>query len=218
MKLRWLMYRYHFRAQCRENMDPMQLFHEALPILQIQTRELGAHQLSLFHFGTQLFLYYESPVQSVDPHELFAHCEDALEIWPGTSSARRWVPMIDIFHYHKPVSEKQWLRQNASARPYARIAHLKPDQVASYVFYHYQYQEEKPGDGDKYGIIALHENLMFFYSEDPATIEKPSYSGKLSTSHTPSDWAGTMEPHFIPWDSSDGNSPIWLEIPLVIRV
>ncbi|CAI7663460.1 unnamed protein product [Penicillium discolor] len=115
------------------------------------------------------------------------------------------------------VSEQQWSRQNASARPYARIAQLKPDKLASYVFYHYQYQEEKPGDGDKYGMIALHENLMFFYSEDPATIEKPSYSGKLSTSHTPPDWAGTMEPHFIPWDSSDGSSRIWLEIPLVIR-
>ncbi|MGN7358488.1 hypothetical protein ACTHPF_13325 [Paenibacillus sp. SAF-054] len=217
MKTRWLMYRYHFRAQCHANIDPKRVFNEALPVLQLRMTELSARQLSLFHFGTQLFLYYESPAPSVDPHELFAHCEDALEIWPGTDKPRRWVPMMDIFHYQQPTGEKDWLRTNASARPYARIAHLKPDKVASYVFYHYQYQEEKPGDGDKYGMIALHENLMFFYSEDPATVDKPSYSGKLSTSNTPPDWAGTMEPHFIPWDQSAGPSRIWLEIPLMIR-
>ncbi|MWV44329.1 hypothetical protein GRF59_11875 [Paenibacillus sp. HJL G12] len=211
------MYRYHFRAQCRENIDLERLFREALPVLQIRMKEFGACHLSLFHFGTQLFLYYESPAQTADPHELFAHCEDALETWPGTDKPRRWVPMMDIFHYQQPINENHWLRKNASARPYARIAHLKPDKVASYVFYHYQYQEEKPGDGDKYGMIALHENLMFFYSEDPATVDKPSYSGKLSTSNTPSDWAGTMEPHFIPWDQPAEHSRIWLEIPLIIR-
>lgn len=211
------MHRYQFRAHCRENVDPNHFFNEALPVLRNRMKEHGASQLSLFHFGTQLFLYFESPVQSVDPHELFPHCEDALETWPGTDKPRRWVPMTDIFHYQKPISEKHWLRNNVSARPYARIAHLKPDKVASYVYYHYQYQEEKPGDGDKYGMIALHENLMFFYSEDPATVETPPYSGSLSTSNTPSDWAGTMEPHFIPWGQSEANSRIWLEIPLIIR-
>jgi len=213
------MYRYHFRAQCRENIDLERLFFEALPVIQIRMKELGARHLSLFHFGTQLFLYYESPAQSIDPHELFTHCEDALVTWPGTNEPRIWVPMMDIFHYQKPISEKHWLRKNASARPYARIAYLKPDKVASYVFYHYQYQEEQPGDGDKYGMISLHENLIFFYSEDPATVEPPPYSGHLSTSNTPPDWSGTMEPHFIPWGqpAEHEQSRIWLEIPLIIR-
>ncbi|WP_054955155.1 hypothetical protein [Paenibacillus dakarensis] len=211
------MHRYQFRAHCRENVDPQRLFRETLPALQNRMREHGASHLSLFHFDMQLFLYYESSAQSVDPHELFAHCEDALEAWPGTSNPRRWIPMTDIFHYQNPISEEHWLRKNASARPYARIAHLQPDKVARYVFYHYQYQEEKPGDGDKYGMIGLHENLMFFYSEDPATIEMPPYSGGLSTSNTPTDWAGTMEPHFIPWSQPAEPSRIWLEIPLILR-
>lgn len=211
------MHRYQFRAQCREYIDPVQLFSEALPVLQNKMKEFSSSHLSLFHFGTQLFLYYESPFLSVDPHELFPHCEDGLETWPGTDKPRKWVPMIDIFHYQKPVNESHWLRKNPSAKPYARIAHLKQEEMASYVFYHYQYQEEKPGDGDKYGIIALHENLMFFYSEDPATVETPPYSGSLSTSNTPSDWAGTMEPHFIPWGQPTEPTQIWLQIPLIIR-
>lgn len=211
------MYRYHFRAQCRKNIDLEPLFREALPLLEIRMKEYASSNLSLFHYGTQLFLYYESTAQSVDPHELFAHCENALQTWPGTDQPRRWVPMMDIFHYQQPISEKHWLRSNASSRPYARIAHLKPDKVARYVFYHYQYQEEKPGDGDKYGMIALHENLMFFYSEDPATVETPPYSGSLSTSNTPHDWAAVMEPHFIPWNQTEEQPQIWLEIPLIIR-
>lgn len=212
------MYRYQFRAHCRENVDPKQLFSEALPVLQTRMEVYGIRHLSLFHFGNQLFLYYESPSQFVDPHTLFRYCEEALKSWPGSDVPRKWVPMIDIFHYQKPISENHWLRNNPSARPYARIARLKPEKVASYVFYHYQYQEEKPGDGDKYGMIGLHENLMFFYSEDPATVEKPPYSGELSTSNTPPDWMGTMTPHFIPWNQEKETSLLWLEIPLVIQV
>ncbi|GLX66726.1 hypothetical protein MU1_10700 [Paenibacillus glycanilyticus] len=126
--------------------------------------------------------------------------------------------MMDIFHYLQPVSEEHWRRTEPVSKPFARIARLKPEQVASYIFYHYQYQEERPGDGDKYGMIALHENLMFFYSESPATIEPPPYEGKLTTSHTPSEWQAAMDPHFIPWEEESGHSLIWLEIPLLFQL
>lgn len=212
------MHRYQFRAHCRENVDPKRLFPEALPVLKTKMKTCDIRQLSLFHFGNQLFLYYESPAQSVDPHMLFQYCEAALSSWPGSDLPRKWVPMIDIFHYQKPISENHWQRKNPSSKPYARIARLKPEKVASYVFYHYQYQEEKPGDGDKYGLIGLHENLMFFYSEDPATVENPPYSGKLFTSNTPSDWMGAMTPHFIPWNLEKDPSLLWLEIPLLVQL
>jgi hypothetical protein len=210
------MQRYHYRAQCRHGIDPERVFRDAMPVLQARMEEYGARNLSLFRSGNQLFLYYEGLTKQVDPHTLFI-CEAALEAWPGGDTPRRWVPMMDIFHYQKPVSEVQWLRMNAAAKPYARIARLEPEQVSSYIFYHYQYQEERPGDGDKYGLIALHENLMFFYSEAPATVEPPPYKGKLSTSNTPPDWMAAMKPHFIMWDAETDNSLIWLEIPLVIQ-
>lgn len=212
------MQRYHYRAQCRNGIDPESYFREALPKLKNRIRDIGVQHLSLFHWGTQLFLYCESAAEYVDPHRLFLDCEAELEDWRGTDITRKWVPMMDIFHYQQPVSEEHWRRSKAAAKPFARIARLKPEQVASYIFYHYQYQEERPGDGDKYGMIALHENLLFFYSESPATIETPPYEGKLSTLGTPSDWAGAMEPHFIMWDDETDGNLIWLEIPLIIQV
>ncbi|RIX59499.1 hypothetical protein D3P08_04975 [Paenibacillus nanensis] len=211
------MQRYHYRAQCRPDLDPEVYFRDALPELRDHMRECEASNLSLFRSGAGLFLYYESTAGHVDPHALFRHCEEALEAWPGEDVPRRWVPMMDIFHYQTPVSEEHWLRKNASALPYARIARLKPEQVSSYVYYHYQYQEEKPGDGDKYGIIALHENLMFFYSEAPATLEQPPYQGKLSTAGTPNDWSAAMLPHFVPWNAETEPPLIWQSIPMIIR-
>ncbi|MCA0753546.1 hypothetical protein KP806_00665 [Paenibacillus sp. N4] len=211
------MQRYHYRAQCRDGIDPEAYFRGALPVLRARMEEYGVRQLSLFRSGVRLFLYYESLTKQADPHVLFSHCEAALEAWPGEDMPRSWVPMTDIFHYQQPVSEEHWRRRDPETKPYARIAKLKPEQAASYIFYHYQYQEEKPGDGDKYGIIALHENLMFFYSEAPASVEPPPYKGKLSTSSTPPDWMSVMEPHFIKWDEETERSLIWLEIPLVIQ-
>ncbi|MCR2803896.1 hypothetical protein [Paenibacillus soyae] len=209
------MKRYHYRAQIRPGIVPEAYFRDALPELAQRMEMREARRLSLFRCADALFLYYESVTEDVDPHALFGHCEAALEAWPGEDMLRRWVPMMDIFHYQRPVSEKHWRRTDPNAKPFARIARLRPEQVASYVFYHYQYQEEKPGDGDKFGMIALHENVMFFYSERPATIEPPPYEGKLSTTETPVDWAAAMLPHFIPWE---GSQDIWREIPLVIQL
>lgn len=213
------MQRYHYLAQCRKGLAPEVYFRDDrfMSGLKAQMKEAGAQNLSLFYWDSLLFLYYESPAKGIDPHSLFQRCEAGLETWPGADIPRSWVPMMDIFHYQQPVSEEPWRRDNHTAKPFARIARLKPEQVASYIFYHYQYQEERPGDGDKYGIIALHENLMFFYSEHPATMESPSYKGKLSTAHTPADWMAAMNPHFIMWDEETDNSLIWLEIPLLFQ-
>lgn len=211
------MQRYHFRGQCRPGIEPERYFAGLLPELQRRMKARGARELSLFQWGNQLFLYYESIQKQVNPHDLFAHAGEALEAWPGEDAPRQWVPMMDIFHYQQPAGPEHWQRRSPPGTPYARLARLRPGEVSSYIFYHYQYQEEKPGDGDKYGIIILHENLMFFYSERPATMEPAPYSGKLATAHTPADWAGVMKPHFIMWDEDAGNTLIWLEIPRILQ-
>ena len=83
-------------------------------------------------------------------------------------------------------------------RAYAKVNRLKAEMVSSYIFYHYQYQEEKPGDWAKYASIYLHENLMFFYLEDPDSPETPPYTGRLDTSNTPGKWTELMNQHFLP--------------------
>lgn len=98
------------------------------------------------------------------------------------------------------------------------MAALKPEQVASYVYHHYQYQEERPGDGDKYGIIGLHENLLFFYSELPATVEPTPYAGKLTTNLRPENWGEVMEPHFRKWSEMETGQAIWKKLALVLTI
>lgn len=211
------MHRYHYRAQSRPDTDPEAFFRAGLPALEARMERQGARQLSLFRYGAMLFLYYESGPDPVEPQALFPDAAEVLEYWPGEDSPRCWAPMTDIFHYQQPVDESHWRRTNPAARPYARLARLDPELISSYIFYHYQYQEERPGDGDKYGVIALHENLMFFYSESPATVEPAPYAGKLSTANTPSDWMGTLNSHFLLWEGQTGSARFWLEIPLLIR-
>ncbi|WP_438449209.1 hypothetical protein [Gorillibacterium sp. sgz5001074] len=211
------MKRYQFRAQCRPGIEPETFVREASLGLQDRMSEAGVRHLCLFGWNSQLFLYYESLSEETAPHSLLSSSESMLELWPGADMPRSWVPMLDIFHYQVPAGVAHWQRTNPAAKPYARIARLKPEQAASYIFYHYQYQEERPGDGDKYGIIALHENLMFFYSETPATIEPPPYRGKLTTSNTPADWMGVMMPHFLLWEGETVSNPVWMELPLLLQ-
>jgi hypothetical protein len=73
--------------------------------------------------------------------------------------------------------------------------------VASYIYYHYQLQEERAFLGDKYEIIAIHENMLFGYQEFPKVVEQPLAPPKLKTSGTPADWSDSrMDLHFQPWE------------------
>ncbi|MGG3308078.1 hypothetical protein ABER23_11675 [Paenibacillus lautus] len=174
-------------------------------------------RLSLFTDGSRLFLYYECLGEKVLPESLLPRAEAWLAVWPGRDPGRRWASMADIFHYQAPVSEQHWVRTNDHSVPYGRIAQLKPEEVSSYVYYHYQYQEERPGDGDKFGIIGMHENLLFFYSELPATLDSAPYEGKLKTTLRPDDWAAVMEPHFMKWEGAPDGQEIWRELKLVLE-
>lgn len=155
--------------------------------------------LSVFHWNDNLFLYYECVNEAMEPDRLLGALNHCLEQWPGNGKARGWVPMMDIFHYNQPVSAEHWSRKEPVLQRCAKIARLKEEMYSSYIFYHYQFQEEKPAvAGNKYRIIAAHENLLFSYHEMPAIIENPAlYKGKLGTNNTPSNWAALMEPHFI---------------------
>lgn len=181
-------------------------------------KRLKVDHFSLFASGSELYVYYECVEELVLPESLLAAANERLAAWPGGIPGRRWAAMMDIFHYQHPVSLRHWQRENESGEPYGRIALLKPEMVSSYVYYHYQYQEEKPGDGDKYGIIGLHENVLFFYAEQPATLEPAPYEGKLSTSLRPERWAEVMEPHFIKWEGASEGQSIWRKLELVLAV
>lgn len=174
--------------------------------------------LSAFKCENDLFLYYECKNTRLTPIEIFKQSKEYLQIWPGAVEARYWVPMYDIFHYDKPITDEYWERKEPVQKAVGRIACLKPEMLSSYIFYHFQYQEEKPCDGYKSGIIGIHENLIFFYTEEPEVKEAPTYEGLLKTSNTPPVWMDVMTPHFIFWNNVPLDQEIWKETDLLLWV
>lgn len=178
--------------------------------------------VSLFHWDRHLFAYWESVDQRQSAETLFGERLDLLEAWPGMAQPRAFAPMMDIFHYQEPGRGgldplEDWRRKAPVARVGGRLARLKHPMVSSYIFYHYQLQEERPGRVDKYGLITLHEDLIFFYQEYPPVIEEPLRAGKLSTANTPDHWHDVMFPHFSLWDDAPAGQEIWREITLIAQ-
>lgn len=153
-----------------------------------------------FKWNRHVFLYYECMEDVIPPEVLLPMATDYLEDWPGQELSRKWIHLIDVFHFNTPKDAAHWRRKAPVDRQFGRVAHLKPEMVASYVYYHYQLQEEHAFHGPKFEIIGIHENLLFGYQEFPAIVEEPVVPKKLTTSGTPEDWQESrMDLHFQPW-------------------
>jgi len=154
-----------------------------------------------FQWKQQLFLYYECMNDVIQPEHIMPELTSLLADWPGEEMPRKWVRLMDVFHFNAPASREHWLRKGPVERRVGRVAHLKPEMVASYIYYHYQLQEEWAFHGPKYEIIGLHENLLFGYQEFPAVVEEPVIAKKLQTKGTPQSWEDSrMDLHFQPWE------------------
>lgn len=154
-----------------------------------------------FLWDLNVFLYYECTGRDIGPEELVGAVEPFLIDWPGKEEPRKLISMIDVFHFNEPAGYDHWLRQQPVERRAGRVAHLKPEMMSSYIYYHYQLQEERAFLGDKYEMIAMHENLLFGYQEFPKVIEEPVVPGRLKTKGTPADWnEARMDLHFQPWE------------------
>lgn len=173
---------------------------------------------SLFKFNNNLFLYYEFCGFEIHPDNLFMEASEYLESCPSFEGSRKWVPMPDIFHYQAPQSPEEWRRKTKVERPLGKIIRLKPEMIASYIFYHYQYQEEKPCDGDKFGIIGIHEDLLFFYLEEPTYQEKPTYEGLLMTQNSPKNWGEVMGHHFKKWPDQRDSDDNWRDCEVILTL
>ena len=153
----------------------------------VKIREGNDCYVALSGSAGKVFMYVESHEKNVEP-EMLATGE--LIPYPN---GKKWERANEIFHYSRPVSEEQWRRK----KPHVMVNFLKPEKISSYIYYHYQYQEEYPGDGDRYGIIYLHGQQMIFYLEEPTEVETEEIPGALTTKNTPkSCWQELMNTHF----------------------
>lgn len=157
--------------------------------------------IGAFKWEGNVFLYYECIEEEIFPEQIFTAMEEFLIDWPGEKELRKWIPMIDVFHFNEPASVEHWKRKEPVESRMGRVAHLKPEMMSSYIYYHYQLQEERAFLGPKYEIIAMHENLLFGYQEFPKLVEEPILPKKLNTSSTPKDWKDSrMDLHFQAWE------------------
>lgn len=191
-----------YRAQAKDGFEEK--------VKQILAGEKKAEELveneiimtfAAFSWKKNIFLYYECIDTEIFPEEIFKDAEDYLMDWPGKEELRKWIPMIDVFHFNEPVSKEHWRRKEPVDLRKGRVAHLKAEKVSSYIYYHYGLQEERAFLGGKYEIIAMHEDLLFGYQEFPNVVEEPLTKKKLHTKATPENWNDTrMDLHFNPWE------------------
>lgn len=138
-----------------------------------------------------LYLYVEANTDTVDPNLL---AEGPLVAFPD---GIYWDRASEIFHYSKPMHAQQWKRKLENKEPFVRQCRLLPDKISSYIYYHYQLQEELPGDGNRYGVIYLFRDNLLFYSEMPNEPETEPHAPGLPTHDSPrAIWGEVMAPHF----------------------
>lgn len=202
------MHRFIYRAHSMQPEKASHYFHSEQSNLKRMISDGILMTLSIFCCDDDLFLYFESK-DVLDPHQLLNGANKFLNPNRREKTCVYWLPMADIFHYSSPVDWEHWKRTSQVLNRPACIARLKPDWIASYVFYHYQLQEENPGFYDKYGIIGLHENLLFQYLEEPVVYDTTSVKGKLDTQNSPENWQEMMALHFLPWQDTSNEQKLW---------
>ena len=149
------------------------------------------YYVALAYSQNRVFLYVESNEENVDVENLV---EGDFQLYPN---GQKWERTAEIFHYSVPMSGEQWCRKTEKT-PLFRLNRLKWDKIASYIFYHYQYQEESCGGGNRYGVIFLLGDTLVFYEETPTEEETEKLAGSLKTQNTPhNQWGAIMEDHFV---------------------
>lgn len=188
-------YRLHYRGQLKENvsMETVQqaaeLCVENIRRAQKQGKVLTA---ALYYWKRMLFFYYEAvgePLSVVEPcaltsdslpesgedmqitclhpEELLVPLTPFLQIWPGQTDDRLWVHMYHVFYHSIPEGVEDWTRAKRPEFRRGRIAFLREDKLYSYLYYHKSLVDEGLLTGDKYQSIAIHENILFSYFEEP---------------------------------------------------
>lgn len=122
---------------------------------------------ALYYYGNQLFLYYECIGTELPPESFMAPLHPLLTPWPQKEETRDWAWMYPIYWHCEPRGAEDWRRDPLPQRRRGRIAYLKHDTMFEYVYHHFAIVREGLLKGDKYMSIALHEDVLFSYFEEP---------------------------------------------------
>lgn len=227
-------YRLHYRGQLKEGISEEGLAEAVAQCVwnvrqaQRQGKVLTA---ALYRSDRMLFFYYEAigeqlhvaepidigpeddvmPESGEDvqltclyPEEILVPLSPYLQIWPGQIDDRLWVHMYHIFYHSIPESVEGWRRAAVPEKRRGRIAFLKEDKLFEYVCSHCALVEEGLLMGDKYQSIALHENVLFSYFEEPKTMTNIRNDSEQKSEVIKKWHAVNPEAHFIHRPEGEG--------------
>lgn len=232
-------YRLHYRGQLKDGISEEQLENAVeLCISNVRQAQKQGKVLTaaLYQADRMLFFYYEAvgeqlavtepiamqagdsiPESGEDmqttclyPEELLVPLSPYLQIWPGQADDRLWVHMYHIYYHNEPESVKDWARASVPELRRGRIAFLREDKLFSYVYYHKALVDEGLLLGDRYQSIALHENILFSYFEEPKTMSNVQ-KDFTRQSQVINEWlAVDPESHFIHMPEGNGENFMFL--------
>ncbi|MBR6187036.1 MAG: hypothetical protein IKQ41_12360 [Clostridia bacterium] len=164
-------YRCHSRAQLIKDPGRMPDWEEAAKACRREAQKLVRDgrmmAAGLYIYGRQLFLYYEALGEAFGPEAFMRPMDGLLSPWPQKEETKRWAKMYPIYWHCEPKDEADWRRPKKPLRQRGRIAYLKHDAMFEYVYHHFAIVREGLLRGDKYMSIALHEDVLFSYFEEP---------------------------------------------------
>ncbi|MGO4497664.1 hypothetical protein AB4114_17445 [Paenibacillus sp. 2RAB27] len=194
-----------------------QIVKESEAVLRDKWVAAGLEQVAVFACDLYVCVYAEA----VDSHSVSlwdwpVSFERYLEKWPkepDTSVStnetlhRLTIPMIDVFH--DGIPDEDWRGNHSMDERVGSIARLKPEMVPSYIYYHYQKQEESPNSFNQTYMIGMYNRLIFSYHELPSRISSITRQGLLTTKQSPTNWHEVMYPHFDLWEEAIEGQQIW---------
>lgn len=163
-------FRNHYRGFIAEGISE-EAFSEAAAQAEKEVKEAVRQgrfmTIGLYRHGKMLFLYYEALGTDCTPDEVMAKLAPVLADCPGEFGMRKWIYMQHIYYHSVPEDAEDWKRKTKPERRRGRIAWLKKEKHFSYVYHHTAIVNEGLLKGDKYQSIALNENILFSYFEEP---------------------------------------------------
>lgn len=206
-------HRMHYRAKLKDGYNK-DTFKTALEKCEKNIREAqragkvltaALYLADTADISNTLFFYCEGVGDDsvISVEELLAPINEYLQFWPGNTDSRRWVKMYHIYYHSVPETVEGWKRAAKPELRRGRIALLYEEKLFSYVYYHKAIVDEGLLKGDKYQSIALHENVLFSYFEEPKTMVNIKNSDEESK--VIEDWlAVDPESHFIHTPECEG--------------
>ncbi len=205
--------RFHYRGSLKEEYSDAEL-SDAISRCTASAQNLidnrEAMTIALYHYKRMLFLYVEAIGEERRPEEFCSSLTPYMQLWPGINESRIWADMYHIYYHAVPESIEDWKRPTKPALQRGRIAFLYPDKLYSYIHHHLAIVREGRLTGDKYQSIALHENILFSYFEEPKTMLNIRRDSSLA-SEAINEWlAVDPESHFIHLPECKGENFMFL--------